>query len=164
MKKIKSRFKFRIWDNAYKVFRTQFDASLHCSSNWYIDTFTGKVVDFVDTNCRNDCESYTKSEDNGYYMNGLKLINKPQYIVQQWTGIVDDKKKDIYEGDIVLLNAGKPYESKYEVIYNDCAFSLISANRDGDKYGVYTRNLRTDIKSDTMQVIGNIFENKELLK
>ena len=165
MKKIKSRFKFRIWDNASEVFRSQSDASLHCISNWHIDAFTGGVVDFVSYIDNTDDEQYyTKSIDCGVYIKNLRAIKKPQYILQQWTGIKDDNKKDIYEGDIVLLNAGKAYETKYEVIYNDCSFSLISATREGDDYGVYIRQLRTDIKSDTIQVVGNIFENPELLK
>jgi len=77
--------------------------------------------------------------------------------IQQFTGLVDDKKVDIYEGDIVRINAGKDYQADYEVIWSECGFSLISANRDGDDFGVYTRNLKM-LGKDTLVVIGNIFE------
>lgn len=78
--------------------------------------------------------------------------------IQQFTGSKDDKKVDIYEGDIVRLNAKEAYQADYEVIWDKCGFSLISAGRDGDDFGVYTANLKM-LGRDTIVVIGNIFEN-----
>ena len=40
---------------------------------------------------------------------------------------------------------------------------MIDAKREGDKYGTYTKNL-TLIDPDNPIIIGNIFENPELLK
>ncbi len=85
------------------------------------------------------------------------------FVVQQWTGLQDSTGKDIYEGDILQFHKGKPYQSEYEVYWRNCGFSLISAKRKGDKYGVFTKNLGNLCPADKPVIIGNRYENSELL-
>lgn len=87
---------------------------------------------------------------------------KEQYVVQRFTGLLDKSGKEVYEGDILLYTP--PYSEIAEsgvsgeidlVIWKDGAFKL--------KNGDYLYELiYTDNKLDD-EIIGNIFENPELL-
>lgn len=75
------------------------------------------------------------------------------YEIQQYTGLDDKNGRGIYEGDIMLIGYNTPTTKKYkaEVIFNHGAFRL-------DK-------LEMQMYSATeIEVIGNIFENPELIK
>jgi uncharacterized phage protein (TIGR01671 family) len=75
------------------------------------------------------------------------------YEIQQWTGLKDKNEKEIYEGDII---SGEFYDTEYhhaetikhEVVFNNGAYNIASSNW----------------HKPTLEIIGNIFENKKLLK
>jgi uncharacterized phage protein (TIGR01671 family) len=119
-------------------------------------------------------ERFTKCDEGyqGHYVLSLKgefynLQNGSggkEYIVQQWTGLQDQNGKDIYEGDIVTYtsNNGKDYKAPIVFSPTSAAFVLDTSGRHlfDDKYGDYL-----DLYKDReCEVIGNIFENPELLE
>lgn len=69
---------------------------------------------------------------------------------RQWTGFNDMDGKPVYEGDIIRFAGMGPYE----IIFKDGAFR--------DRGGYY--NLTDDGMKHFAEVIGNIYENPELLK
>jgi len=80
--------------------------------------------------------------------NMLKVPNDV-YVVQQFTEEQDKNGKDIWEGDIVIWD-GWGEEYKTEIIFSGGSFLF-----DDSPIGDYFREL---------EIIGNIFENPELIK
>ncbi len=89
-----------------------------------------------------------------YNLNTNKFIPVEEETVGQYTGIKDKNGNEIYEGDIFVSNN----THKYKVIYDDTRFIGIN------NIGVcYVDSCYKD-GSSRIKVIGNIYENKELLK
>ena len=87
----------------------------------------------------------------------IKLLNVDfkQFELLQYTGLKDKNGKEIYEGDIVILNDAEE-ENRCVVKYKYGSYILV----DGD--------LREDLSNveshKFLEVIGNIYENKSLLE
>ena len=71
------------------------------------------------------------------------------FIILQYTGLKDENGREIYEGDIVRHAT---WGDVYEVIFEDGGFYVLSS------YDFQT------INEYPLEVIGNIFENPELLE
>jgi len=83
----------------------------------------------------------------------LKSIEDDQdYTLQQYTGLKDKKSKKIFEGDIVTSTKGEN-QVNGRIKYNAPAFEIV------DDTGKWLEGF-----CDNIEVIGNIYENKELLK
>lgn len=77
--------------------------------------------------------------------------------LMQYTGLKDKNGVEIYEGDI-LVHLGRRFNAP--VIFNGGAFVLSHDNSnsfDADAMNIYPHNL-------TSEVVGNIYENPELLE
>lgn len=75
--------------------------------------------------------------------------------IMQYTGLKDKEGVEIYEGDIIKLNG-----NLYEVWHSGLAFGLIDKNKDFFEYMCQL----CDMNGKVYEVIGNIYENLELLK
>jgi len=79
------------------------------------------------------------------------------YILMQYTGLKDKNGKEIYEGDIIKNIDGYVHWGKYEdgeYVYNVYTWVL-------NKYGTVLSEMVLTYKN--VEVIGNIYENPELL-
>ena len=134
--------KFRIWDRQQRKF--------HTDADWGISLRGNHIIGFSSHDSWND--------DRGYKIN---LSNQDNLIVQQYTGLKDRNDKEIYEGDVVIIyttdtETGECHSSIFEVYFDQsfCQFKIKTHS------GCYTMSSVNTYG----EVIGNIFENPELLK
>ena len=75
-----------------------------------------------------------------------------EYVIQQFTGLKDKNNKDIFDGDILSFDT-----DAVRILWNDGCFCFIIEK---EIYPLCKEN----IKIFKMKVLGNIFENSNLLK
>ena len=84
-------------------------------------------------------------------------ISDFKYIeLMQYTGLKDMRGKEIYEGDILFESFGERY---HKVIFENANFR---AEAEGD-FDEYSFDL-IDIVAQGCEIVGNIYENPELIK
>jgi len=122
--------KFRAWDKVSK--KILYQESLAILTNGKVIITAPKVLD-------------VNQKDETY------LDRTGEFEIQQFTGLLDKKGKEIYEGDIIrcgdyVEDAGAYNEWQSEVVWN---------NEQGMWQG---------IDGERNEIIGNIYSNPELIK
>lgn len=145
--------KFRVWDNKYKNWM-QCEFSRSGVGDFISSGGRGFSLDYILKN-----ETLTDKIHEEIPFNG----SNPRWVVQQYTGLKDEDGKEVYEGDIVNWTEyqgwedGRTIEGYYEVKWNEEALRL-------DFYDPYDNSWWELADTKFNQVVGNIFENVELLK
>lgn len=124
--------KFRVWDKQLKTF----------------DTGKVMVLDLVTGNIG------IKTKQGIYPVpnTGQKDLGINRYVLQQFTGFVDENRLEIYEGDIIT---NSDLQAPKEVKFQDGAFGIYL-----DQFS-FEPFLNIDLLDNI--VVGNIFENKDVL-
>ncbi|EAL5993333.1 hypothetical protein CYB87_03765 [Campylobacter coli] len=140
-------FDFRIWDNTEKRYLNEIE--LHKYDKSPVEAGTT----FTETDRINEVEF---------------VKNKNDLEIELFTGYYDYKGNKIYIGDIIeclVFTNEKNSEIFYEIICFDMELGLCSKLSNGD--GGYLFDLLRHKNNKTIEdvyVVGNIHENKELLK
>ncbi|HDR4709691.1 TPA: hypothetical protein QCQ87_004813 [Bacillus paranthracis] len=95
-----------------------------------------------------------------------EFIDNPEYEVTQYTGLEDMNSKAIYEGDVVKAwSTGScgTFEVRWRQEGSPC-FILYPAFQQGEMWRLHGRKDKHGNYYDNVEVIGNIFENPELIK
>lgn len=134
--------KFRCWDTKNKVWVDQVP-----SLEYLLDDPDAEVS-------HHDIDSYENSFF--YPKRPLGPDFDGRLVYQQSTGLLDSQGKEIWEGDLVDYCRD---DAPYEVIFEKGAFSLVRVDDEGCGNFDHCFDKQRDVK-----VIGNIFENSNLLK
>ena len=103
--------------------------------------------------CGRDLAGFVLIDENNKPQQGIQWATKSDnQVLMQFTGLKDKNGKEIYEGDIVRCSPYKP-----KLVYYDEYVG-----------GFYPFYLKTDEERSRLakdpEIVGNIFENPELLK
>jgi uncharacterized phage protein (TIGR01671 family) len=136
-------FKFRVWDTKHKKFLIGIPPMEYMLDH---DEWSHRDIE----------------EDPCVYLNNVfsKDFNG-RLIFQQYTGLTDKNKKEIYEGDILDFTARYKQTGPVEVIYYGASFGCVVTDDGGLKE---FWDLCHIVQQHYPEIIGNIFENPELLK
>jgi uncharacterized phage protein (TIGR01671 family) len=129
-------FKFRVWDG----------------TKYRLDTliYNGRAYESVE-------------DFGGTFTSGRVLSIIPKAVIQQFTGLMDAKGKEVFEGDIIKFEEYWGGDYRYKgghavVKFFDNAFDLEETRRED------WMDLWECVKNNGGVIVGNIFENPELLK
>ena len=133
--------KFRVWDEIHNVFipNNLYEIVFQLGSSSF-----GRMI--------MDWKNYKQEE---YFYNPNQRLN-------QYTGLKDRNGREIYEGDIIKFdleteNINERYTEVVEYNQKLCSFEPLGWAREvGDSY--------YSVSIDNIEVIGNIYENPDLLK
>lgn len=125
------QIKFRCWDTLDKKMKRVF--ALDFAEWWVATNYYGGEMGV--------CDGERNSFEN-------KVTDR--HILMQYTGLNDKNDKEIYEGDVVLLDDDK---RTYKVQYLLGGFGIVGRNS-----GLYR------LTEFSVEIIGNIYENPELLE
>ncbi len=131
-----NNLKFRVWDKVLKVM----------SEIIRIDLLKKEITYYETNNC---CYKEINVDFNNY-------------VIMQSTGLFDKNGVEIFEGDIVIDTVGPQIKMVVKWI-DDCAAFRTIGTYEGENFVGYVGH-ETKFGKNTCQVIGNIYENKELLR
>jgi uncharacterized phage protein (TIGR01671 family) len=149
--------KFRVWNKATKSWLND-DAGTHCWSEYCLNIFTGEVVEFVTS----DNKFFSRANEPNFYFDKNTHVKESPYVVQQYTGLKDKNGVEIYEGDIIH------YKFNGDSYPKEAVDRILTCSYDEDE-GMYSFDdsdhsyYWAEIKRHS-NIIGNIYENPELLK
>lgn len=133
--------KFRVWDKQDKSFL----------SKEYLKEFKVSI----------SWDGQTIHQD---FWGGTKIIGEDVF-VQQWTGLTDSQGVEIYEGDIIFTIYPEYKIAKVFFCANSASFRLLSGNVALPMVTMRTQEKQSPKLINVFEkVIGNIFQNPELLE
>jgi len=133
-------FRGRIMVNREIKFRA-WDKEQKYMRDWNNLRETGYNIDWFRDNAKED-----KPND---------IWTDPDFTLMQYTGLKDKNGKEIYEGDILRVGEGIMFPALLTVKWLGFGFKLTAP--------AYVNSIENSTPAENLKVIGNIWENPELL-
>ena len=109
---------------------------------------------------------YKIQTDEKEYGEYVKCFITDENTIGQYTGLHDKNGKEIYEGDIVLLDCyyyeEPAFDGEFKVIYDNINGMWLLVDLENKDRGFAFGEIRSYYKAE-IEVIGNIYDNPELL-
>lgn len=132
--------KFRAWDGKYMIY--DFFVSSH-----------GNPYDYADV---------------VYDTPNMETVEAPNFKIMQSTGLKDKNGVEVFEGDVVKVSDGSNEEDSYiSVVKNYAGEGYPAFDIEAPSSWYYESNILSTIMGgdyETIEVIGNIYDNPELLE
>lgn len=141
--------KFRAWDKKHKQMVNLDTPTAFCESGY-------DEIDYI-----------AFSEGDAHYVDSSQVVWVEQYELMQYTGLKDKNGVEIYDGDIVKFRRHPARLSAVkvgEVRYSDQGAKFYVAWFDNELERERNYPSTTDMNLRSIEVIGNIHENPELLE
>lgn len=107
----------------------------------------------------------TDNNEKQHFIFKNKTFEVDPETVGQYTGITDDNGKKIFEGDILGVTNDDPDYDYITKVYFEC--NTLCVDVEGQDYNYTSIGFAVDIwndECDRVEVIGNIYDNPELLE
>ncbi len=155
--------KFRIYDDVHKIMVFIDEVFKMCFDDKHFESYE---LMFDENKCL-ICRGFDTIDSDF----GDEMINDTYFNLQQYTGLKDINNVEIYEGDIIkchYANAIKDTHIEQVIFYKGkfMAYEKIDGTEHLTSLYDGTSRLIVDksVYMDKIEVIGNIYENKELLE
>lgn len=149
---MKREIKFRAWLLG--------EHQMSYSDNWFFMSPDGSCIQYAD-------QGYWVNMDPKEYLEEHNVPIKDDFILMQFTGLKDKNGVEIFEGDIVRFLDGSYVSTENGIDTNE--FMSVGKVEWCDERKGWDVTNREDVQTDEcfdeyMEVIGNIYQNPELLK
>jgi hypothetical protein len=101
----------------------------------------------------------TLSPNGQLYCYGIDVTER--YLIRRFTGLLDKNDVEIFEGDICSTDLSRPYNV---VVFRNGAFMYQCNDHDEDYFDIMVPVDETTDKDQYTKVLGNIYQNPELLE
>jgi uncharacterized phage protein (TIGR01671 family) len=114
---------------------------------WYAGLmYQNKEIDFIDFN-----------NNRAEFGNTYSKFDDESFVLMRYTGLNDKNGNEIYEGDVIKIGS----DEHYFVINWHVEMASFVINRKG---WAFSHFFGETCSNEDVEVVGNIYENKELLK